>query len=302
MFYDSKYDFQGENHQGEDFRDLSYLNIPDRMKFQGAKLQETNFQCVNLRGAEFQGADLRYANLQSTNLRGTNFRGADLAYANLEFADLHESNFKGAKLHGANLKYCKDWSIAEWSDAEYNSQTKFPDSFNPQKCGCIYTYRKSYIPKKSGEELIEKIDENIINAFEKIKKSLQKRQGQEKFRQNLIKLYRGRCAITDCDIEGVLEAAHVEPYCISKTNKPENGILLRADLHTLFDLNLIIIHPYSKKIKIHESLQNTSYSKHNTKILASHEKGIYFPGDDFLEWRYQNYEEHIGKFLRSLRH
>jgi uncharacterized protein YjbI with pentapeptide repeats len=300
MFYNSDYDFQGENHQGQDFRDISCNpNIPDKMKFQGAKLQKTNFQCVNLVGAQFQGADLRNANLQSTNLRGTNFRGADLAHANLESADLHESNFKGAKLHGANLKYCKDAYSARWEKAEYDHTTQFPDDFKLWGRGLILT-RRNIKPSiiESGEQSLNQTDVNITKALTEIRKFLQKRQGQGKFRQSLIKFYQGRCAITGCDIEGVLEAAHIEPYCIYKTNDPQNGILLRADLHTLFDLNLIILHPYSKKIEIKESLQMSSYYKFHETTLQSHEENIYSPGDNFLEWRYQNYEQYIGKFLR----
>jgi hypothetical protein len=300
MFNYSEYDFQGENHQDRDFRELLWnRNISERMKFQGAKLQNTNFQRVNLHGAQFQGADLRNANLQSTNLHGTNFCGADLAYANLQYADLHESNFKGAKLHGANLKHCRDYTIANWKNTEYDRKTKFPDDFYPLNRGFIQTRRnRKFAITESGEQLIIQTDIDITKALIDIRKSLQKRQGQEKFRQNLIKLYQGRCAITDCDIEGVLEAAHVEPYCISQINELKNGILLRADLHTLFDLNFIIIHPGSKKIEIKESLRNSSYYKFHEKTLPSYVKGIDSPGDDFLNWRYQYYEEYIGQFLR----
>jgi HNH endonuclease len=33
----------------------------------------------------------------------------------------------------------------------------------------------------------------------------------------------------------ILEAAHISPYRGEEDNHPENGLLLRADLHTLFD-------------------------------------------------------------------
>jgi hypothetical protein len=61
------------------------------------------------------------------------------------------------------------------------------------------------------------------------------RQGQADFRRRLILAYGGRCAITDCDVEVVLQAAHISPYDGPSTNRVTNGLLLRADLHNLFD-------------------------------------------------------------------
>ncbi|MEU5932426.1 HNH endonuclease [Micromonospora sp. NPDC047187] len=61
------------------------------------------------------------------------------------------------------------------------------------------------------------------------------RQGQADFRLRLLAAYDGRCAITGCDVEAVLQAAHISPYDGPATNRVTNGLLLRADLHNLFD-------------------------------------------------------------------
>ncbi|GIJ33235.1 HNH endonuclease [Micromonospora sediminimaris] len=61
------------------------------------------------------------------------------------------------------------------------------------------------------------------------------RQGQAEFRRRLMAAYGGRCAISDCDVEVVLQAAHIDPYNGPATNRVPNGLLLRADLHNLFD-------------------------------------------------------------------
>jgi hypothetical protein len=255
---------------------------------------------VNLHGAEFQGADLRNANLQSANLRGAGFQGADLRDANLQNADLHESSFKGAKLHGANLRGCQDYQIAEWTNAEYDRKTQFPDGFNPYEHGLIRTRRRGEsVTRKSKEQVTDELHTKINTALSEIRKSIQKRQGQEKFRNALITYYEGRCAISGCEVTGVLEAAHVEPYCLSKNNNPRNGILLRADLHTLFDLNLIVIHPYSKKLEIKPVLLlSEDYKKFNGITLPSYQDNIWSPDDAYLKWRYLNYEQYIGQFLR----
>ena len=68
-----------------------------------------------------------------------------------------------------------------------------------------------------------------------------RRRGQPEFRRALIEAYGGRCAISECDAEAALEACHIRPYMGPKTNALSNGLLLRADLHTLFDLGLLAI-------------------------------------------------------------
>ncbi len=65
------------------------------------------------------------------------------------------------------------------------------------------------------------------------------RQGQQAFRNSLLEAYDQRCAISGCEVVEILEAAHIYPYNGNETNQVANGLLLRADLHTLFDLGLL---------------------------------------------------------------
>lgn len=69
------------------------------------------------------------------------------------------------------------------------------------------------------------------------------RQGQGNFRAALLQAYGGRCCVTGCGVEPVLEAAHIAPYKGPETNKVWNGLLLRADIHTLFDLDRLTVLP-----------------------------------------------------------
>ncbi|MGF1457472.1 MAG: HNH endonuclease [Leptolyngbyaceae cyanobacterium] len=86
-----------------------------------------------------------------------------------------------------------------------------------------------------------------------------RRQGQSKFRQILLDAYGCKCAITGFDAGEALEAAHIIPYAETEDNDPSNGLLLRADIHTLFDLNLLAIHPENLSILLHPDLRNTEY-------------------------------------------
>jgi hypothetical protein len=86
-----------------------------------------------------------------------------------------------------------------------------------------------------------------------------RRQGQPKFRASLIKEYEGRCAVTQCSVLVTLEAAHVTPYLGPQTNSVCNGLLLRADVHTLWDLGLIAIDPNSMTVSVNPQVQDLNY-------------------------------------------
>jgi putative restriction endonuclease len=61
------------------------------------------------------------------------------------------------------------------------------------------------------------------------------RLGQGAFRVLVTEAYERRCAITGERTLPVLEAAHIKPYAESGPHVISNGLLLRSDLHILFD-------------------------------------------------------------------
>ncbi|PQV63440.1 HNH endonuclease, partial [Abditibacterium utsteinense] len=83
---------------------------------------------------------------------------------------------------------------------------------------------------------------------ERIPVSIKRRRGQANFRNSLRGAYNDTCAITKCNSHHALEAAHISPYRNVSSNSITNGILLRADIHSLFDLNLIAIDEDAKII------------------------------------------------------
>jgi hypothetical protein len=84
------------------------------------------------------------------------------------------------------------------------------------------------------------------------------RQGQPQFRGQLLEAYDGCCAITNCDVTEALEAAHILPAVNEQRNHITNGLLLRADMHTLFDLYLIAVGE-DLEIMVASSLRNTKF-------------------------------------------
>jgi putative restriction endonuclease len=100
----------------------------------------------------------------------------------------------------------------------------------------------------------------VIDARERAMASIVSRRGQPEFRNGLMDAYQGRCAICQCDVPEALEAAHITPFLGPATNRIDNGILLRADIHTLFDLGLISIDPETHSVLISNGLLNSSYA------------------------------------------
>ncbi|AXB55219.1 HNH endonuclease [Flavobacterium fluviale] len=121
--------------------------------------------------------------------------------------------------------------------------------------------------KKEIKEIESFINQAKDDEIEKIQIQINKRRNQSKFRENICKLYENKCAISNNGIIEVLDAAHIISHSKSGINKNDNGILLRSDLHILFDKNLITIDPQTFEILIDKTLVNSSYYKyHKNKI------------------------------------
>ncbi len=134
----------------------------------------------------------------------------------------------------------------------------------------------SYVPKNK-IQLIKNIDQLVptalqdydepsfdptsyIDGRDKTFRQIVQRRGQKRFRDDLLEIYKGTCVITGCKVKAVLEAAHITPYLGPHTNHPSNGLLLRADIHTLWDLGLIAINPESMQVEISNKLMGSDYA------------------------------------------
>ncbi len=100
---------------------------------------------------------------------------------------------------------------------------------------------------------------NQEDARDRTLASIACRRGQRAFRRALLAAYGRRCAISGCNFEGALEAAHILAYRGEHTNHVQNGLLLRADLHTLFDLKYIAVDSGTMTVRLSPVLQGTTY-------------------------------------------
>lgn len=69
------------------------------------------------------------------------------------------------------------------------------------------------------------------------------RLGQGTFRLGIVDAYGRACAVSHEHSLPVLEAAHIRPYAGDGTHALENGLLLRLDIHRLFDRGYVTVDP-----------------------------------------------------------
>lgn len=131
---------------------------------------------------------------------------------------------------------------------------------------------------------------SVEDARKRTLLSIVQRQGRPAFRKRLLAAYHGRCAITGCRIEALLEAAHIIPYKGQNTNHLGNGILLRADLHTLFDLHWIAIDDLTMRVLVSSKLNGSEYERYRGKAIRIPRQSGRRPSSDALKYHRMLYE------------
>jgi putative restriction endonuclease len=114
------------------------------------------------------------------------------------------------------------------------------------------------------------------------------RLGQQSFQAVVLRAYGRRCAITGDRIRPVLQAAHIRPLPAGGEHRLDNGLLLRSDVHTLFDRGYLGVDPRHRLLvspRLREEFGNGEqfYAKAGEPI-ALPERPMDRPHRDFLEW------------------
>lgn len=117
-----------------------------------------------------------------------------------------------------------------------------------------------------------------------ILEQIRARQGQPEFRDKLLTIFGDTCLVTGCSAKEALEAAHIDPYSISQDHHPSNGLILRADIHTLFDLRLLAIDTERRRIVLDPKVRD-SYCD----LL---ERDLEFPDDEASAERLNALDRH----------
>lgn len=115
------------------------------------------------------------------------------------------------------------------------------------------------------------------------------RLGQKAFRALVLAAYQRRCAITGEKIRPVLEAAHIRPVDRAGQNRVDNGILLRSDLHTLFDRGYVGVGPdhrihVSPRLRSEFGNGESLYRRHGETLTILPARTPDRPDREALEW------------------
>lgn len=117
--------------------------------------------------------------------------------------------------------------------------------------------------------------------------------GQGTFKVLVTEAYNRRCAISGEKTLPALEAAHIKPYSKGGIHSVKNGLLLRRDLHTLFDRGYITIDEnlyivVSKRIKEDYGNGRDYYAFHGKKLSVIPNNANERPDPQFLRWHNEN--------------
>lgn len=294
----------------------------DGAVFVGVSTHGTHFRGVSLRGSQLQESEWRDSDLSGINLQRATLMHAQLQYARLIGADLRRANLTAANLRGANLAGA-DLSLAQCQyavleDITSDATTQWPGDKalkgvqlapgqtivqltgqRPTVQTIAQSSEKQYmLPGTNGTASFTQIQTAILNDWKK-------RPEQPAFRAEVVRLFRGRCAISGANqLEG-LEAAHIIPHTVASKEYRRsglNGILLRADLHRLFDAGKLTIDPDTLLIELDTDLQQASaYQQWHHAVLVQQPDVVQLPllqqpdsWRERLRWRKRYYQDFLA--------
>ncbi len=121
----------------------------------------------------------------------------------------------------------------------------------------FFTLRSVHLPTTRTNLDLHKLSRDSRKLTETIQVV---RQGQAAFRAQLLQAYEGKCALTGFDLPEALEAAHISPFRGKQTNILGNGLLLRADIHGLFDAGVIGFNPKDRRVMLSKQAKESRYA------------------------------------------
>lgn len=114
------------------------------------------------------------------------------------------------------------------------------------------------------------------------------RLGQGGFKALVHGAYRDQCSITGHKIRPTLQAAHILPVGKGGEHRLDNGLLLRSDVHTMFDRGYLGVDPEFKlrvSRRVRDEFGNgDEFYEREGSIIALPERPIERPSSEFLTW------------------
>jgi putative restriction endonuclease len=181
-----------------------------------------------------------------------------------------------------------DWSGPIVAGKKYSTETAIGTRVWEQVQERL-TLRKFYAREVplTGQPAFDNMDERYRETLSRV------RIGQGAFRIMVTSAYGNACAITGDHTLPVLEAAHIKPFALSGPHLISNGLLLRSDLHKLFDSGYMTITPdYHVEVsrRIREEYHNGKeyYGMHGKMLIVTPQPIREKPDVELLRWHNEN--------------
>lgn len=160
------------------------------------------------------------------------------------------------------LKNCQFWDEGDYLDPlEYNASVK--DQVVTRK---IFDRYDPFLHDSNNNSF-----QILSEPREDYKAQINQRRGQGKFQGLILKAYNNACCISGETCPELLDAAHIQNYLTESSNHVQNGLLLRVDIHRLYDNGLLYIDDQFN-ILVSPLLKGTMYWQYNRKSIK-------LPGD-----------------------
>lgn len=118
---------------------------------------------------------------------------------------------------------------------------------------------------------------------------MQHRQGDAEFHHRLLEAYGGICAITGTNVAEALQIAPINPTAVAGLNDFSNALLLRADIHNLFDARLLSIEPIALTVVVAPRLESTSYAELQGRKVVQPERVAWRPSRQAIDAHYRQF-------------
>jgi putative restriction endonuclease len=114
------------------------------------------------------------------------------------------------------------------------------------------------------------------------------RLGQQAFQAVVLDAYGRRCAISGTTIRPVLQAAHIRPVTAGGEHRIDNGLLLRSDVHTMFDRGYLGVDAHYR-LRVSPRLRDEfgngeQFYARAGEVIALPGRQADRPQREFLEW------------------
>lgn len=147
----------------------------------------------------------------------------------------------------------------------------------------VVALRKLIMFPQELDKIAKTICETQIPASverKRVTREVLERPNQTIFRKNILTVFNSTCIVTGVRIENVLEAAHIIDVKYNGSDKVENGLCLRSDIHQLFDSKHLRLFSNGRIVLSEVAAAKANYSQLPSNIVIPD-----FINKDHLDWR-----------------